>query len=166
MMHYVSQAFALIKLKIKTGYNPSHTFFALIKVRLRRHSNLFLIELILRNLQVTICSLTRTKTEAFLPPVLHCKVSSQGGLVIGKNHIWEYPKHQQILLFVFKAGLILLWFIETFLGHEHGHMLSWNLGIENCILGCRKQFSERYFSHFQIDWMLLLSYCFVILHID
>ena len=33
-------------------------------------------------------------------------------------------------------------------------------------IGWRKNFSELYFRHFQIDWMLLLIYCFVIFHID
>ena len=33
-------------------------------------------------------------------------------------------------------------------------------------VGCWKNFSKLYFSHFQIDWMLLLRYCFVIFHID
>ena len=32
-------------------------------------------------------------------------------------------------------------------------------------VGWSKKFSELYFSHFQVDWMILFIYCFVISHI-
>ena len=35
-----------------------------------------------------------------------------------------------------------------------------------CALGWHKNFSELYISHFQVDWMLLLRYGFVIFHIN
>ena len=71
-----------------------------------------------------------------------------------KNLLWKKSEKAQFhtaILFDSRLMFLFCFFILSFSTYN---------------ASCRKKFSERYFSHFQIDWMLLLRYCFAIFHID
>ena len=85
----------------------------------------------------------------------------------GKNEIFSTGWYYDI----FFCAQILNNHISTnklsyiFLYIEH-HKTKLSQNIFGSLVDWRKNFSELYISHFKVDWMLLLRYCFVIFHLD